>query len=414
LVLKCYHVYGYDFIIIHKYENQFQVWLNWLMVIGWGGTIIVSVSNIPEKIKIRLWGIAAGRCQYEGCNKPLWLDTLTKYEFNVAYIAHIIADSPDGPRGDPELSFKLKADISNLLLMCDKHHRLIDREDVVGHPPERLHKMKRMHEERIALVTSLSEEKRSHVILYGANIGQHHVLVSWEKAFKAMLPNWYPAQKPAIELSLKNSSFQDHESSYWLIEREQLRRQFAEAVKPLLAMGQVQHFSILALAPQPLLIELGRLLSDIPAAEVYQLHREPPDWIWQDIPGDIEFIVHEPACNYKQVALNLSLSATIDNSRIISVLGEEVSIWTLTIKETHNDFLKSREQLCLFRSRFRKLLDQIKLKHGQDSVLNLFPAVPVSVAVEIGRVWMPKADLSMNVYDQNNKSIGFLLAFNIS
>jgi len=102
------------------------------MVIDWGGTIIVSVSYIPEKIKIRLWGTAAGRCQYEGCNKPLWLDTLTKYEFNVAYIAHIIADSPDGPRGDPELSFKLKADISNLMLMCDEHHRLIDREDVVS------------------------------------------------------------------------------------------------------------------------------------------------------------------------------------------------------------------------------------------------------------------------------------------
>jgi hypothetical protein len=108
-------------------------------------------------------------------------------------------------------------------------------------------------------------------------------------------------------------------------------------------MGQAQHFSIFALAPQPLLIELGRLLSDIPAAEVYQLHREPPDWIWQDNPGDFEFIVYEPTCNYKQVALNLSLSATIDNSRITCVLGEEVSIWNLTIKEPHNDFLKSRD-----------------------------------------------------------------------
>lgn len=176
----------------------------------------MSVSSIPERIKIRLWGIAAGRCQYEGCNKPLWLDTLTKHEFNVAYIAHIIADSPDGPRGDPELSFRLRTDISNLMLMCDEHHRLIDREDVTGHPPERLLKMKQMHEERIALVTSLTEEKQSHVILYGANIGQHYSLVSWEKAFKAMSPNWYPAQKPATELSLKNSSFQDHESSYWL------------------------------------------------------------------------------------------------------------------------------------------------------------------------------------------------------
>lgn len=374
----------------------------------------MSISYIPEKVKIRLWGKASGRCQYEGCNKPLWLDALTKSEFNVAYIAHIIADSPDGPRGDPELSIKLCADISNLMLMCDEHHRLIDREDVNGHPTERLLEMKRKHEERIDLVTSLCEDKQSHVILYGANIGQHHVLVSWEKAFKAMLPNWYPAQKPAIELSLKNSAFHDDESSYWLIEREQLRRQFSEAVKPLLAKGQIQHLSIFALAPQPLLIELGRLLSDIPAAEVYQLHREPPDWIWQENQSEFEFIISEPTRQYTQVALNLSLSASIDNTRITNILGEEVSIWTLTIKDPNNDFLKSREQLSLFRRTFSKLLDQIKLRHGQGVVLNLFPAVPVSVAVEIGRIRMPKADLSINIYDQNNKNNGFILAFNIN
>lgn len=373
----------------------------------------MSVSYIPEKIKIRLWGKAGGRCQYEGCNRSLWLDTLTKAEFNIAYVAHIIADSQEGPRGDSVLSVKLNADISNLMLMCDKHHRLIDREDVDGHPVERLLEMKRKHEERMELVTSLTEDKRSHVILYGANIGQHHVPVSWEKAFNAMLPNWYPAKKPAIELSLKNSSFYDDEALYWQFEREHLRRQFNEAVKPMLAMGQVQHFSIFALAPQPLLIELGRLLSDIPAAEVHQLHREPPDWIWQDNPSDFEFIVREPDCNHKQVALNLSLSAPIDNSRITSVLGEEVSIWTLTIKDPHNDFLKSREQLSLFRIKFRKLLNEIKLRHGQDTVLNLFPAAPVSVAVEIGRVWMPKADLPIIIYDQNHKTNGFSHTFDI-
>lgn len=43
----------------------------------------MSVSHIPEKVKIRLWGKAAGRCQYEGCNKPLWLDSHTKAECNL-------------------------------------------------------------------------------------------------------------------------------------------------------------------------------------------------------------------------------------------------------------------------------------------------------------------------------------------
>ena len=95
----------------------------------------MSVTSVPEKVRTRLWGKAAGRCQYEGCNKPLWIDELTKFEFNQSYVAHIIADKPGGPRGDTELSELLKADISNLMLMCDTHHRLIDKEDIAGHPP---------------------------------------------------------------------------------------------------------------------------------------------------------------------------------------------------------------------------------------------------------------------------------------
>jgi hypothetical protein len=374
----------------------------------------MSVFNIPEKVKIRLWGKAAGRCQYEGCNKPLWLDSLTKAEFNVAYIAHIRADKPDGPRGDLELSEKLKDDISNLMLMCDEHHRLIDIEDVGGHPVERLREMKRKHEDRINLLTSLTEDKRSHVILYGANIGQHHANLTWEKAFQAMLPHWYPAEKPAIELSLKNSPFQDHEDRYWDMERESLRRQFGERVRPRLATGTIAHFSVFAFAPQPLLVELGRLLSDIPAAEVYQLHREPPNWVWLEHPGGFDFMLKEPATHNEIVALNLSLSATIDNSRITGVLGNDISLWTLSLETPHNDFLKSREQLQSFRQTFRQLLNRIKTKHGQNSLLHLFPAIPVSVAVEIGRVWMPKADLPIRIYDQNRKTGGFSTAFDIS
>lgn len=374
----------------------------------------MSVSYIPEKVKTRLWGKAAGRCQYDGCNKPLWLDSLTKAEFNTAYIAHVIADNPGGPRGDVDLSEKLKADISNLMLMCDEHHRLIDRENVEGHPVERLHEMKLKHEGRIELLTSLMENKRSYLLLYGANVGRHSAAVSWKKATQAMLPNWYPAEKPAIELSLKNSSFQDYEKNYWIIEQENLHRKFNQFVTPRLTAGHVDHFSIFALAPQPLLIELGRLLSDIPAAEVYQLHREEPNWIWQKYPENFDYILHETdACN-ETVALNLSLSATIDNSRIINVFNRDVSIWTLTIENPNNDFLKSREQLSLFRKKFRQLLDRIKSKHGQDTVLHLFPAVPVSVAVEIGRVWMPKADLPLRIYDQNRQTGGFLMAFEIS
>lgn len=371
----------------------------------------MSVSHIPEKVKIRLWGKAAGRCEYEGCNKPLWLDSLTKAEFNIAYVAHIVADRPDGPRGDAVLSERLKDDISNLMILCDECHRRVDKEDVDGHPAERLQRMKRLHEDRIELLTAIQEDRRSHVILYGANIGNHNAHVSWSKAAQAMKPSHYPANTRGTELGIKNSAIADHDA--WQFEKEQLRAQFQTKVKPLLASGDADHFSVFALAPQPLLIELGRLLSDIPAAEVYQLHREPADWKWHEHCDDLDYQVNEPATRHPVVALNLSLSATIDNARISAVMDTDHSVWTLALPDPNNDFLKSREQLGAFRERFRRLLNRIKAEHGEGALIHLFPAVPVSVAVEIGRVWMPKADLPMRIYDQNRGTGGFAVALDI-
>lgn len=370
----------------------------------------MSKTAIPEKVKIRLWGKASGRCQYEGCNKPLWYDSTTKSEFNSAYIAHIVADSPDGPRGDKDRSELLSKDIKNLMLMCDTHHRMIDRDQVDEHPEELLLEMKKRHEERMEMLTSLTEEKQSYILLYGANIGQNGAKVSMEKAVHAMLPEKYPADKMGIELGLRSSMFNDKEQMYWAMEAENLKRQFKEKVSQRGEIG-LNHMSVFALAPQPLLIELGRLLSDIQTAEVYQLHREPSDWKWQETPEEeFEYRIIPPDTNTNIVALNLSLSATIDNSRIRDVLGNDISIWTLTIENPYNDFLKSKEQLRLFREVFRKLMDQIKSMHGHKNELHLFPAAPVSIAVEVGRVWMPKADLPLRIYDENK---GFKLVWSI-
>ena len=201
-------------------------------------------------------------------------------QMNTAYIAHIIAAEPNGPRGDKELSPKLATDISNLMLMCDEHHRLIDREQVSDHPVDRLNEMKKKHENRIEMVTSLQENMKSHILLYETNIGQHTAKVSWDQAKDAIIPERYPAEAHAIELGFGNSSAKDDSETYWTRELGNLQYWITHSVQPRIRHGDIQHLSIFAFSTQPLLIELGRLLSDIPAAEVYQLHREPSNWKW--------------------------------------------------------------------------------------------------------------------------------------
>ena len=358
--------------------------------------------------------MAAGRCQYRGCNEPLYRDPLTQSEFNQAYVAHIIADSPSGPRGHPTLSEALKADISNIMLLCDRHHRLIDRQDVEGHPVELLQAMKKDHEIRIELQTDANEDMQSHILLFGANIGNHSSPLNFKEATLAIAPLRYPASHLPIEIGYKNSSTEDDIEEYWRQEIQNLKSQFQMRVTQPIIAGLIKHLSVFALAPQPLLIELGRLIGDINKAEVHQRRREPTTWEWDSEDRPIEYKIEKPTTKSNQIALNLSLSAPISNERIVNALGNDSAIWTLTINEPNNDFLHSRSQLSLFRKTMRSLFDTIKLEHGQDTELHIFPAMPVSTAVELGRVWMPKVHPVLHIYDQNQKRNGFFKAHTIT
>lgn len=375
----------------------------------------MSVTYIPDSVKWRLWGKAAGCCQYENCSKPLHIDSLTKAEFNISYIAHIIADQPKGPRGHALLSKQLKADIDNLMLMCDEHHRLIDKVQVAEHTIDRLRQMKKLHEERVAMLVSMTPDKQSHIILYGANIGMHGSPLCYKDACQSMFPERYPAYSRAIELGMKNTNQTDDLTLYWQMQESQLVGAFNRDIAALKGNHQVQHFSVFGLAPMPLLVKLGTLFSDLYEVEVFQRHREPATWKWQESSSNEEdfFKLIPPLTCDGPPALNLSLSGTITNDRITSLIGPSTSVWTITHTYPSNDFLKSKDLLVSFRRVMRQAFNIIKENHGQTQFLNVFPAMPVSASVELGRVWMPKADMPMIIYDQNNTAGSFIPAITI-
>lgn len=300
------------------------------------------------------------------------------------------------------------------MLLCDRHHTLIDtKENVEEFSVERLTAMKKHHEDRIAFLTSLRDKTTSNVITYFPKTGSHSLNIHPDTANGTILPDFLPADKIPIELHTQNSVFADHEDHFWSIEREQLNRKYSDSVKRLITSGYIGHLSVFALAPQPLLIELGTLISDIQPAVIYQKHREPDTWSWTDGPDDFAFKAIEPERQHTNIALNISLSGTITNDRITSVLGDDTSIWTLTIDNPNNDFVKDQKQVQQFREIMRSLFNRIKEIHDQNAELHIFPACPASLAVEIGRVWMPKADLSMVLYDQSNTQGRFIHAFDI-
>ena len=361
-----------------------------------------------------LWGRAAGRCQFHGCNKALWKSEVTNEKVNVAQRAHIYSFSEGGPRGNEGIKKEELNDFDNLMLVCYGCHKKIDKETDGGRYTAKLLKeWKRNHEDRIELVTGIDPSKKSHVVLYGGNVGDDNVNLNFADAASALFPKRHPAEHREIGLSLSGNVARDDTRRFYDIEASNLIGAFNEIVRPSLRNKKIKHASIFALAPQPLLILLGTLFNDISAAEVFQRHREPePSWVWAKRGSKLNIEVHRPFNTTEKPALVIAMSDFVDDRRITDVLGEDVSLWKVTVTHPSMELIKTRAQLTEFRGVTRDLLGEINRLHGLEKRLHVFPVMGVSTAVELGRMRMPKASMPWQVYDQISGR-GFVPALSI-
>lgn len=245
-------------------------------------TISVPIKERSERQKIsptviiRLWTRAGGRCEF--CNENLLRDSLTLQEANLSNVAHIVAVSHDGPRGDDPLSVEERDDIENLMLVCRKHHALIDSpENAHEYPVERLREMKRAHEDRIFRLTGFDPANKTMIVRLRAN-------------FDSQVPD--PITRGTIEQAIAPRFMQDEQGlpidltqipfrfspEYWTITAEEVQRRVNAVFAPAVAREPVYHVSVFAMAPVPLLIVLGHAIGSLVPVDLYQRHMDTDSW----------------------------------------------------------------------------------------------------------------------------------------
>ena len=101
---------------------------------------------ISENTAKLLWGRAAGICSNPECREDLTVLIEGNRSFNVGEMAHVIARSPDGPRGE---SGGGSDDYENLVLLCPTCHRTVDKAPPGIFPADMLHRWKADHERTI-------------------------------------------------------------------------------------------------------------------------------------------------------------------------------------------------------------------------------------------------------------------------
>ena len=313
-----------------------------------------------------------------------------------AEAAHIIAASEDGPRGSEE-SADLRIDYSNLMLLCQRCHKEID-DDPDRYPTELLRRWKQEHEKRIEVQTSYPEEiHKSTVVLFTVKIKDRIPRINHEAYRNAMFPK-YPVDEG---IKIENQDFDRHgDESEWEAYARVIERKIRTRVEEGIDREAVKHFSVFAIGPMPLLMFLGRCIGDTIPADLYQSHRNIKDtsktWSWQTEEQETQtsYIVNtiKVVENSENVAIILALSDTIEKDKYANFVDDTFSLYEITIENHSPHFLKNPKQLEHFSYEYRKLLNQVQTTHGHRCKIFILPAVPISIAVECGRVLLPTKD----------------------
>ena len=64
-----------------------------------------------------------------------------------------------------------------------------------------------------------------------------------------------------------------------------------------------------------------------------------------------------------------------------------------------------------YNKKIREVFETIKDTYGRDCKISIFPAMPISIAIETGRCWMKKTHPNLIIYDEKK---GFKKALEIN
>ena len=357
----------------------------------------MSKTTIPPKVKAELWWRAAGRCEFKGCNKPLYLHGITMDNCNLSNCAHIIGDSENGPRGTKDSKI-LAQNFNNIMLMCPECHHYIDNEGVGKYDAQTLFDMKKKHEKRMEYLTGFKEDLQANIVTYCANIAEHMPQFAFPELQKALLPDFYPTSTDMIQLGVNFYAGEDWDS-YWKREEENLVHFCKSRVLDCIDRWEYKRIALFGLAPMPLLVRLGTMLNNKHNVVVYQKQRSG-GWKWPKTDDTIDYIIHRPCKEDGVPVLVLSLSFSIIER--VKKENAGASIWEITINNPNTDFLQSEKMLYDFGRKIEMILDEIS-KTSSHQAINLYLAAPAACCIEFGRVWMQKANSPIKIFDYDIK-----------
>lgn len=373
-----------------------------------------------------VWHAAGGRCMYRGCGGDLGHTPLTTKAARIAYLAHIVASDPDGPRGTND-SHNLSDDPENIMLMCDGHHRLIDRIDETGHSIERLRTMRDEHAQRVNYLLEGLAYPRTQLITLLADLAQVPTNVSHSELRESALSRRLgPLANPLHAIRRTQRDDRSRPSFWWhfLHEHENDIRNFILQTGNNPSRNQELAPDVLAIFPLhlvPVLVMAGRIVGEARTVEVFQYDRDRATWRWDESaaasPQGSISLSSLPSGVADEVLLSIELTAAIDESTLPLELASAVHDKRIPwIRITHAmprySCIRSAEDLRDFtniaRQAIRVIQDQMRAKR-----VHLIGVSPASTLFRFGQLLQAGHHPLYELYDRPDGAHHFLPALTI-
>lgn len=380
--------------------------------------------HIPQEQQRLLWVRAGGRCEL--CNKYLLEDPSTMETLNLGELAHNVGhkQTSGSPRGDHPLPITRRNSADNILLLCgDDHHSIDDKFNRGVYTVEYLRQEKNRHEGRVRYLTSLREDAETVVLRVIGNVRGAAVELTEQIAARAVLDTGrrYPRfgwgyGGADFEVDLRSLP-SEKSPVYWQAGRERIVEQLGTRLHDAVSRGQVRHLSVFCLARIPLLACVGEQLDDKIPVELFQKQRGGDEgWGWDDAAGPVSFVFDRVRKGSSdRVALIIGLSAVLTVADLPSEL-EDATVWSITPQgaSPSRDILRARVSLDNFARAYHECLGAIEAARPKPAFIELFPALPATAAVTVGRGLMRDAQPTVRVYDRVQPSAPFQFALEIN
>lgn len=381
---------------------------------GTASPVARVTRDIAAPARVALFVRAGGRCEFDGCNRYLLEHHVTLKEGNFAQMAHIVAFSKDGPRGQRKRQPQRINGVENLMLLCQPCHKLID-DDPETYPVLVLEGYKQQHEERIHHLTGLRPDLKTTIVQLRCRIAGQTVAIPLPQVTQAIAPR-YPVDKKGYVIDL--TAFDNDGVDFVNAAQREIEQKIARLYENGMDLAQTQHISLFAMAPIPLLIFLGSRLSNKVEIDLFQRHRDTEDWTWKTDGNVVEYVIEKrrDGTDISKVALLVSLSGKVSPDSLPAEIDGRFTVYELTLvdRQPTPTFLRGRADLANFKQVYQTALRMIGAAHAQLQAMSIFPAVPAPIAVLCGRERLPKVDPKLLVYDYDKRSGGFTFSLEVN